>query len=185
MSVKLSACIVAYNNYEDIKVAITSMEQFTSPELPKRIYIVDNGVAISSPSDVEKFKEFIEKCNDVEYIDAGSNLGFGKGHNTVLDRLDSEYHAIVNPDILFCEDAFSRIISWMDENKDVGMVIPDIRDEFDKTEFSTNLYLDSNIGYFPALNKGLKNIDLDLFEYVIICQLDESYSLKAIYELSY
>ena len=33
MSVKLSACIVAYNNYEDIKAAITSMEQFTSPEL--------------------------------------------------------------------------------------------------------------------------------------------------------
>lgn len=46
------------------------------------------------------------------------------------------------------------------------------RDELDKTEFSTNLYLDSNIGYFPALNKGLKNIDLDLFEYVIICNND-------------
>ena len=134
MSVKLSACIVAYNNYEDIKAAITSMEQFTSPELTKRIYIVDNGIAISSPSDVEEVKEFLEKCNDVEYIDAGQNLGFGKGHNTVLDKLDSEYHAIVNPDILFCEDAFSKIIAWMDEHNDVGMVIPDIRDEFGKRQ---------------------------------------------------
>ena len=134
MSVELSACIVAYNNYEDIKAALTSMEQFTSPELAKRIYIVDNGVAISSPSDVEGFKEFVEKRNDVEYIDAGTNLGFGKGHNTVLDKLDSEYHAIVNPDILFCEDAFSKIIAWMDENNDVGMVIPDIRDEYGKRQ---------------------------------------------------
>lgn len=134
MSVKLSACIVAYNNYEDIKAAITSMEQFTSPELAKRIYIVDNGVAISSPSDVEEFKEFIEKCNDVEYIDAGQNLGFGKGHNAVLNRLDSEYHAIVNPDVLFCEDAFSKIIAWMDELNDIGMVIPDITDEFGKRQ---------------------------------------------------
>ena len=41
MPVKLSACIVAYNNYEDIKAAITSMEQFTSPELAKKIYIVE------------------------------------------------------------------------------------------------------------------------------------------------
>lgn len=134
MSVKLSACIVAYNNYEDIKAALLSMEQFTSPELTKRIYIVDNGVAISSPSDVVEFRNWAEKCTDVEYIDAGQNLGFGKGHNTVLERLDSEYHAIVNPDILFCEDAFSEIIAWMDENEDVGMVIPDIRDEYGKRQ---------------------------------------------------
>ena len=134
MSAKLSACIVAYNNYEDIEAAITSMKQYTSPELSKKIYIVDNGITISSPSDVEDFKEFVDKCNDVEYIDAGSNLGFGKGHNTVLDKIDSEYHAIVNPDILFCEDAFSKIVEWMDHNKDIGMVIPDIRDEYGKRQ---------------------------------------------------
>ena len=73
MSVKLSACIVAYNNYEDIKDAIASMEQFTSPELTKKIYIVDNGVAISSPSDVEELRRYIEKWGDIEYIDAGQN----------------------------------------------------------------------------------------------------------------
>lgn len=134
MSVKLSACIVAYNNYEDIKAALASMEQFTSQELSKKIYIVDNGVAISSPSDVEGFRSWTEKCKDVEYVDAGQNLGFGEGHNAVLERLDSEYHAIVNPDILFCEDAFSEIVAWMDENKDVGMVIPDIRDEYGKRQ---------------------------------------------------
>lgn len=134
MSVKLSACIVAYNNYEDIKDAIASMEQFTSPELTKKIYIVDNGVAISSPSDVEELRRYIEKWGDIEYIDAGQNLGFGKGHNTVLGKIDSDYHAIVNPDILFCEDAFSKVIAWMDEHNDVGMVIPDIIDEYGKRQ---------------------------------------------------
>lgn len=134
MPVKLSACIVAYKNYEDIKDALSSMEQFTSPELAKRIYIIDNGVAISSPSDVNDFRSWVEGYKDVEYIDAGQNLGFGKGHNTVLGKLDSEYHVIVNPDILFCEDAFSDILAWMDENQDVGMVIPDIRDENGKRQ---------------------------------------------------
>ena len=129
MSVKISVCIVAYNNYEDIKAAIRSMEQFTSSNLIKKVFIVDNGVAISSPSNVENFKSWLEKCGDVVYIDAGQNLGFGKGHNTVLNKIDSEYHAIINPDIIFCEDALSEIITWMDRNKDVGMVIPDIRDE--------------------------------------------------------
>lgn len=134
MSVKLSACIVAYNNYEDIKAAILSMKQFTSSDISKKICIVDNGVAISSPSDVKFFKSWLEEYKDVEYIDTGHNLGFGKGHNIVLNNLDSEYHAIINPDILFCEDAFSEIISWMDENNDVGMVIPDIRDENGKRQ---------------------------------------------------
>lgn len=134
MSVKLSACIVAYNNYEDIKAALSSMERFTSPELSKIIYIVDNGVAISSPSDVKEFRGWVNERKDIEYIDAGQNLGFGKGHNIVLNKLKSEYHAIVNPDILFCEDAFTEIVAWMNENKDVGMVIPDIRDEHGKRQ---------------------------------------------------
>jgi hypothetical protein len=129
MSVKLSACIVAYNNYGDIKAAIVSMEKYISPELTKIVYIVDNGVTISKTEDAEEFKSFITRYEDVEYIDAGGNLGFGKGHNFILDKIDSEYHAVVNPDIFFCEDAFSKIVEWMDEHQEVGMTIPLITDE--------------------------------------------------------
>ena len=124
MPVKLSASIVAYNNYEDIKKAIASMEKYTSPDLSKNIYIIDNGTKTSDPSSVKEFKKYIEEMGDIEYIDACENLGFGKGHNKVLDIIDSEYHAIVNHDIIFCEDAFSKIIEWMDKNPDVGMTIP-------------------------------------------------------------
>lgn len=127
MSVELSATIVAYNNYDDIKEAISSMDKYTTIE--KKIYVVDNGVAIATPDDIEDFKKFLSAYSDVEYLDAGGNLGFGKGHNFVLPYIDSEYHAIVNPDILFCEDAFTRIVKYMDENQDVGMVIPYITDE--------------------------------------------------------
>lgn len=129
MSVKLSVCIVAYNNYADVEAVITSLEKYTSVALTKKIYIVDNGAAVSAVSDVEAFRKQIATLTDVEYIDAGINLGFGKGHNQVLDIFDSEYHAIVNPDILFCEDAFSKILEWMKENKEVGMTIPLITDE--------------------------------------------------------
>lgn len=129
MTVKLSICIVAYNNYKDIEDAITSMEKYTSSELTKKIYIVDNGVDVSKIEDVRKFRNYVEKIKDVEYIDSGDNLGFGRGHNVVIERMDSEYHAIINPDIVFCEDTFSKIIEWMDENKEVGMTIPLIVDE--------------------------------------------------------
>lgn len=129
MPIKLSATIVAYNNYQDIKVAISSMEKWTDKKISKKIYVVDNGVCISNPNDVSSFIEYVANQKDIIYIDAEKNLGFGSGHNKVLELLDSEYHAIVNPDIIFCEDAFKKIVEWMDSNPDVGMVIPDIRDE--------------------------------------------------------
>lgn len=129
MSVKLSVCIVAYNNYKDIKNLLESMEKYTPSTLSKTIYIVDNGSRISDSNEIDDFKNFINNYSDVEYIDALENVGFGKGHNQVLNVLDSEYHAIVNPDIVFCEDTFSKIINWMDVNKEVGMAIPLIVDE--------------------------------------------------------
>lgn len=123
----ISVCIVAYNNYDDIKNAIISIEKNT--KIKKKIFVVDNGTSISSNESKEDFKSFISLYNDIFYIDSGANVGFGEGHNKVLEIIDSKYHAIVNPDIILTEDSFDKIVNYMNENKDVGMVIPKIVDE--------------------------------------------------------
>lgn len=128
MKNKLSVCIVAYDNYKDIETAIKTMEDYTSSKLNKKIYIVDNGVQVSDKDEIEKFNKFIGNYKDIQYINLGDNLGFGKANNRVLDLINSEYHAIVNPDIVFCEDSFSKILNWMDQNQDVGMAIPRLID---------------------------------------------------------
>lgn len=125
---KLSVSIVAYNDYGEIIHAIKSLEEYTSRSIDKKIYVVDNSCQ-SNEEKKKKFSDAITKYSDVTYIDTKVNLGFGKGHNYILNRIDSEYHCIMNPDILFCEDAFSSIISYLDDNLDVGMVIPNITDE--------------------------------------------------------
>lgn len=126
MANRLSVCIVAYENYGEIREGLASMELYTPASLVDKIYIVDNGDAVSL--EAAEFRKFLEAYDNVEYVDAGGNVGFGAGHDLVLERLTSEYHAIVNPDILFCEDAFSKIVAWMDVHPEAGMVIPDIRD---------------------------------------------------------
>lgn len=130
MRVQLSICIVAYNNYEDIAKAISSIEKFTAKGIKKQIYIVDN----SESSEKQKYdftvlKTKIDKYNDVRIVCPHENLGFGKGHNFIINMIESEYHAIVNPDIELIEDAFTPIIKYMDNNRDVGMCIPNIVDE--------------------------------------------------------
>ena len=124
----ISVSIVIYNDYEVAKDAVHSLEQFTSQQLSKSVYVVDNGADVSLKDEQYSFLKYLKQYKDVTYIDAGENLGFGKGHNLVLDQLDSRYHVIMNPDILFCEDALGKIVNWMDDNPDVGMVIPCITD---------------------------------------------------------
>ena len=134
MNNDLSITIVAYHNYDDIKKAITTIEKYTSNKIKKEIYIVDNSCLEDNNSIVIDFKKYISNYDDINYINTKENLGFGKGHNYVLNKLRSKYHAIVNPDILLNEDAFSKIIDYLNNNIDVGMVIPNIVDEEGKRQ---------------------------------------------------
>lgn len=129
MKKDITVSIVAYNNYDDIIKLIESLETLTDIGIDKYIYVIDNSCRNNEDSERKQFEIKLNKYPDIEYINTGSNLGFGKAHNYVLDKLQSQYHAIVNPDIIFVEDSFSSIIKYMKENIDVGMCIPRIVNE--------------------------------------------------------
>lgn len=123
----LSITIVAYKNYNDIKKAISTIEQYTT--IPCKIYVVDNGNSEMDDDDVHDFKAFLRQFEEITYIDSEGNIGFGAGHNKVLPIINSKYHAIVNPDVILKDDVFSSIIEYMENTENVGMVIPRIVDE--------------------------------------------------------
>lgn len=123
MGYKLSISIVSYNNYNDIKKLIESIDKYTSPNLKKKIYIIDNA------DDRERYTELQAQYKDVEYCYVGCNLGFGRGHNYILEKIDSDFHAIVNPDIILQEDSFSKILEFMEQDNSIGMVVPKLMDE--------------------------------------------------------
>ena len=114
----LSIAIVAFNDESDVRNAVESIENMTPSFLQKEIFIIDNSTEENS----------LDTLENVRYIKTGENLGFGKGHNQVLDKIDSRYHAIVNPDILLKEDAFTPLIKFMDETG-CTMAVPRITDE--------------------------------------------------------
>ena len=121
--VTVTVGIVSYHNLEDVTEAVEKIEKYTDKTLSKRIYIIDNA------DDVEGFTEFAEQYDDVSYIHTGENLGFGKGHNIVLDKIDSDYHAIINPDVFFLEDSLSKIIEFMNQDETIGLCIPKLVDK--------------------------------------------------------
>ena len=52
------------------------------------------------------------------------NEGFGAAHNLVIGRIDSQYHAIINPDIMVESDVLSTLSGFFDANPDVGIACP-------------------------------------------------------------
>ena len=102
----LTITIVSYHNEKDIRKAIESIEKYTPETIKKQIYIVDN-----SEEKERNLGKLSEQYPDVAYLRTEKNLGFGGGHNYVLKRLDSKYHAIVNPDIILKEDASTPVVS--------------------------------------------------------------------------
>lgn len=119
MTKSVTGCIVTYNNMATIEKALSSL--YACTKAPFTLYIVDNGSTDGTP-------EFIEKnFPDAVVIRSASNVGFGAGHNSVIGMLDSEYHAIINPDIILRDDIISDMAAYLDEHPDAGMLSPQIK----------------------------------------------------------
>ncbi|MBP5224254.1 MAG: glycosyltransferase family 2 protein [Lachnospiraceae bacterium] len=128
MHTDLSISIVVYRDAEAAERAVRSIEEQTAVSVTKALYVIDNGAA-EYAGDREGFRAFLRQYPDVTYIAAPENLGYGAANNLVLPLLDSDFHAVLNPDIELREDAFSSILDFMRQKEDCGMVIPRLTDE--------------------------------------------------------
>ena len=76
---KISACIVAYCDYDEVCAAVRSVLQYT-PAPDFALYVVDNG----SPDGCGKQLAATDFGDTrVTVLPLEENLGFGKGHNFI------------------------------------------------------------------------------------------------------
>lgn len=89
----ITASIVVYN--EDPIELENVINSFLGSPFSNKIYIIDN-----SPTNWLEEKII---GDNIEYVFSGSNIGFGRGHNSILDTIEqfSDYHLILNPDVFF------------------------------------------------------------------------------------
>lgn len=116
---QVSASIVVYKN--DPEDVISVVKSILSAPMRVICTVVDN----SPTADLRQY--VIE--GGAKYIFAGRNLGFGSGHNLVL-RTDcevAEYHLVLNPDVHFPPDIPAALYRFMNDNPEVGLVMPQIR----------------------------------------------------------
>ncbi len=119
MNKKVTGCIVTYNNMRTIGKALDTLLDFTACDF--RLYVVDNG---STDGTVDFIRQ---NYPSVTLIETHNNIGFGAGHNFIMDKLDSDYHAIINPDIIIRDDIITNMAEYLEEHGEIGMLSPEIR----------------------------------------------------------
>lgn len=120
----VTGCIVTHNNSRCINATVRELLRHTSG-VDFTLYVVDNA---STDGTVEQLrKEFPEKkFPQLKIIETNNNLGFGAGHNVVLPELKSDYHVVINPDILVRENVILEMAEYMNEHEDIGLLAPSI-----------------------------------------------------------
>lgn len=118
MMSKITATIVAYKNEKS--VLLETIGSFLDTDIAVRLYIVDN-----SPTD--KLKNIFNDSR-VEYIFMNSNNGFGAGHNVIMrnPEMMGKYHLVLNPDVSFKRGTLEKLYDYMENNLDIGNVMPKI-----------------------------------------------------------
>ena len=116
----LSSSIVTYkSSKKDLQTVIECVNK----SIINKLYIVDN-----SPTD--ELKDFVLALSDkIEYIFGHGNVGYGAAHNIAIRKSieqNSTYHVVINPDIIFEKDVIDSLMQYMDNNIDVGQIMPKV-----------------------------------------------------------
>lgn len=138
----ITASIVLYNqNLEILKKAVDS---YLSTPLKKKLYLIDN----SSKNILEEY--FLHK--EIEYIFVGKNIGFGKAHNLVLDKIKSDFHLILNPDVVFNSNVIPNLIYELNNKNEVAFVTPKVVYPNNKIQYICRKHLT----FTDLINRKLK-----------------------------
>ncbi|WP_142684865.1 glycosyltransferase [Chitinophaga polysaccharea] len=119
----LTVSIVRYKqSFEELKALV---DRFSGSKLKYWIYMVDNSPVPYPPELVEMFGDRFS------YQFIGRNLGYGSGHNLVMKQIldDTKYHLVINPDIIFEKDILSKIYEYMEQQDDIGLLMPKVLNE--------------------------------------------------------
>ncbi|MDR1898329.1 MAG: glycosyltransferase family 2 protein [Prevotellaceae bacterium] len=116
----INASIVIYkNSKEDLHTVINC----TSNSNVKFIYIIDN-----SPTD--KLREFASGLSSkIIYMHGQGNVGYGAAHNIAIKesiKQGAKYHLVLNPDIAFEKGTIEKLVKFMNNHQDIGLVMPKV-----------------------------------------------------------
>lgn len=124
--IKVSIIILTINSFKLIESLLSDVSKLDINGLDLECIIVDNG---STDGTEDKLKNF--KFNNIsfKYINTGSNLGFTGGNNIGIKyalKSGAKYCLLLNNDMILQKNLLIKLVSFMNNNPQVGLVSPKI-----------------------------------------------------------
>jgi len=176
-AMKLSIAIVSYHSHlPTLKRSIASIVRGVAsareqwPEFQTTFFFIDNDPASSgSRALASELLELQERgIQKVEVIENKQNLGYGAGHNRCMVQLDSDYHLILNPDVILADDFLCQGLSFLEAERDVAIVAPHVENGQGEPAYLCKRYpavLDLWLrGFMPISVQKLFRQRLDIYQ---------------------
>jgi len=137
----------------------------------------DYKVIVIENSNNRDFKKKIEvKYNNVKCYLTGENLGYAKGNNLGLSKVDSQYALILNPDAVLENETINNFLISADKIKNFSIIGPAKQNEFGveeiKKDEEKNFEVDYLKGFAMFLNLEQFN-DIGFFDANFFIYLEE------------
>lgn len=105
--------------------------------VPVQLFVVDNGGLPDISSRLSELRAHGIECT---VISGHGNVGYGRGHNLAIERAESHYHLVLNPDINIDRDALSTALTFLNVYRDAGLLSPRIGDEAGHIQYLCRRY---------------------------------------------
>lgn len=121
---KVSGCIVLYKqSLKEIEKTIQDLLNYSTENF--KLFLIDN-----SPDD--KLSVLKNMSFNIQYIHNPKNPGFGAAHNIAIKKSINEgfmFHFVINPDVRIYENVIKKMLEFMDQNDEIGMMMPKVLNE--------------------------------------------------------
>jgi GT2 family glycosyltransferase len=114
---RLAIVVVNWNTRDDVLACLASLRA-AAVALPHVTWVVDNASTDGSADAIAAAHP------EVQLLRAPENLGFARGNNVALERVEADHVLLLNPDTLVAPGQLERLVAHVDAHPEVGAVGP-------------------------------------------------------------
>ena len=130
---ELSVSLVLFKNSPYIVTSLLHSILVESTGINIKLYVVDNSPDTFLSDIVHEFGG--------HYISNSKNSGYGAAHNiAIFNAATSRYHLIINPDVIIHSGSLKKLLQFMDNNNNIGIVVPRILNQDGSDQFLNKRY---------------------------------------------
>jgi len=156
------------NNFSDLSVVIVTYKTNLNI-LEKCLSSIDPGVKIIIIENSYKFineDQVANKYKNVSIFCTGSNIGYGSGNNYGLQKVNTKYALILNPDIVCEKNYFENLKIYLNNELDFSIIGSQY---LDNETYAPAGFFDSNLSLKDA--DHLQDLNLSKVEWVVGCSM--------------